>query len=239
MAIMKNEAMNLREWVDHYRWQGIDKIFLIDNGSSDGGVSLIEGEIAEGFIELFERPEPHQQVAHYHAVFAAASIAERVEWLVMADLDEFWFSPNSTLHTAVDNLTDIDLVYTNWTIFGSSGFDRHPPSLRRELVHRQPQLGLHSDTKWICRTAAIRDPRQMIVHKLTGIDSTRVVSDNDLFRLNHYPIQSLEYFTKVKMTRGDACAQRFDSVRDLDYFKRYDESATVLDRTLADMVAGS
>jgi glycosyltransferase involved in cell wall biosynthesis len=236
IAIMKNEAMNLREWIDHYRWQGVDQIFLIDNGSTDGGPNLIEEEIADGFVTLFSRPEPHNQVAHYRAVFQQASVRERVEWLVMADLDEFWFSPGSNLRIAVDTLTDIDLVYTNWVMFGSSGLKEHPSSVRRCLLHRQPKLGSHSDTKWICRTNVIKDARQMLLHKISGVDSARVVSDNDLFRLNHYAIQSLEYFTKIKMTRGDASTPDFDSFRDLDYFKRYDEPASVVDRTLADML---
>lgn len=237
LAIMKNEAMNRHEWLDHYRWQGVDKIFLIDNGSDDGSIELLAQEIAAGFVELFIRPEQHKQVAHCRAVWDEARIGEQVEWIVMADLDEFWFSPGSNIRAALDTLMDVDLVYSNWIMFGSSGFERHPPSLRRHLIHRQPKLSAHPDTKWICRTNVIKDTRQFLVHKISGVDSARVVSDNDVFHLNHYPIQSLEYFKKVQMTRGDPSTERFDSVRDLAYFRRYDEPATVIDRTLADMLA--
>ena len=40
--------------------------------------------------------------------------------------------------------------------------------------------------------------------------------------LNHYAIQSLELFRAVKMTRGDVNNPDYASVRDLDYFRRYD-----------------
>jgi hypothetical protein len=30
LAIMKNEAMNLKLWIDHYIYQGVDHFYLID-----------------------------------------------------------------------------------------------------------------------------------------------------------------------------------------------------------------
>jgi hypothetical protein len=152
----------------------------------------------------------------------------------MADLDEFWFSPGSNLRKALDSLQDIDLVYANWKMFGACGYQTHPPSLRRCLTLRHPTLGEHASTKWICRTDAISHRRNISIHKVSGIDSTRVVSDNVRFHLNHYPIQSMEYFSKVKMTRGDASSPMFDTVRTLDYFHRYDSPAVFEDRLLAD-----
>lgn len=127
---------------------------------------------------------------------------------------------------------DIDLIYANWRVFGSSGYETHPPSLRRHLIHRKQ---MHMNTKFICRADAITDTRQLNLHKVQG-GSSRVVSDNERFHLNHYPIQSLEYFTRIKMTRGDASSPQLDGVRTLEYFHRYDESATYVDRTLADML---
>ena len=35
MAIFKNESMGIREWIEHYVWQGVDKILLINNNSTD------------------------------------------------------------------------------------------------------------------------------------------------------------------------------------------------------------
>ena len=43
-----------------------------------------------------------------------------------------------------------------------------------------------------------------------------------IFKLNHYAIQSKEFFKKVKMTRGAADTIKHNHVRDLNYFKRYD-----------------
>ena len=35
MAIFKNESMGIREWINHYQWQGVDNILLINNDSTD------------------------------------------------------------------------------------------------------------------------------------------------------------------------------------------------------------
>ena len=237
LAILKNESLNLREWIDHYRWQGVEKFFLIDNGSTDGGAELVKEEIAAGVVEWFVRQRKHSQVRHYREIFRRASIRRKVEWLVMADLDEFWFAPRSSLSEEVARLEQIDLVYSNWRIFGSSGYREHPESLRRCLTLRHPDLAGHGQTKWICRTDAIWFARQLKLHKVKGIRSDRVVSDNERFHLNHYVTQSLHYFTTVKMVRGDADNRRNDATRTQAYFEAYDGPATLEDRVLADLVS--
>jgi hypothetical protein len=41
-------------------------------------------------------------------------------------------------------------------------------------------------------------------------------------RLNHYAIQSYDWFKRVKMTRGDSTSSDLDGFRGAEYFKRYD-----------------
>jgi hypothetical protein len=237
IAIMKNESLNIREWIEHYRWQGVDKIFLIDNGSTDNVRSIICEDVDSGFIEYFWRPARHKQVAHYRDVYKKAKIGSKVDWLIMSDLDEFWFSPLGCLKKSIDFIDkDADLIYSNWLVFGSSGCVQHPSSLREALVYRHPQYGGHRNTKWICRTRSIKRSRAIGIHKVRWIDSRRVVSDNETFKLNHYVIQSIHYFQEVKMKRGDVSSARFENVRTREYFNSFDNQATTLDETLADLV---
>lgn len=240
LAIMKNEATVLREWVDHYRWQGVDKIFLIDNGSDDDPQSIIRNDIAAGYVEFFSRPAPHRQAEHYREIFRNAKIRSKVEWLAMADLDEFWFSPLGNLKTAIATIeNDFDLIYSNWVLFGSSGLIQQPPSVREGFVHRWQHLCGHPSTKWVCRTYRMTCIRKANQHKVGGLDSRRVISDNVNFRLNHYPIQSREYFQRVKMSRGDVSSKSSDTIRTMEYFEAYDKPATIRETLLADMVRKS
>lgn len=109
-------------------------------------------------------------------------------------------------------------------------------SLRRCLTKRQPLLSAHENTKWICRTNSIRTPKALTVHKIIGCRSERTVSDNQTFQLNHYPIQSVEYFENIKIGRGDALNSKMNDIRDKKYFRRYDEPATLTDTTLANLL---
>lgn len=238
LAIMKNEEMNLVEWIEHYKWQGVEQIYLIDNGSTDNTVDLLQPYINEGLVKLLVLTKPWSQTEHYHTAFKQLNIKENVDWLIMADLDEFWFAKRRgmSMRDALQAFGRIDVIYANWTMFGSSGYVKHPPSIRRCLTKRQPLLSAHENTKWICRTKSIHTPKALAVHKIIGCRSERTVSDNQTFQLNHYPIQSVEYFEKVKMVRGDALNAQMNDIRDKEYFRRYDEPATLTDTTLADLL---
>lgn len=235
LAIMKNEAMNVTEWLDHYQWLGIDEIFLIDNGSTDETIQRVNSHRMRDRVELVLRPEPHQQVRHYRDVYRELNIRDRVDWLMMADLDEFWFVKDGSCFRRLLEAQHkgSDLIYTNWTVFGSGGYDRHPESLRLELTSARPKLSSHANTKYIARTSALTDGERMGTHKVRDMDIRRIVSDNIVLQLNHYVTQSREFWESVKMTRGDASNARNDATRTWEYFQRYDAACTAEDTRLA------
>ena len=64
-----------------------------------------------------------------------------------------------------------------------------------------------------------------------SIDET--ILENSVLHLNHYAIQSREFFTKIKMTRTDAFSFSTNSVRTEEYFQRYDWN-DICDKELKD-----
>jgi len=90
MAIFKNETMNLKVWLDHYLWQGVEHFYLIDNGSTDTPLEILQSYIDNGLVTYFYRPEKYCQVEHYRNVYDAENIREKTEWLCICDLDEFF-----------------------------------------------------------------------------------------------------------------------------------------------------
>ncbi|OED49342.1 hypothetical protein AB838_07495 [Rhodobacteraceae bacterium (ex Bugula neritina AB1)] len=233
LAIMKNESSNLKEWLDHYFWIGADQIYLIDNGSDDHSVQIARNHERSCNIQIVLRPKPYRQVQHYRAAFRSCQIKRDCEWLMIADIDEFWFAKNGRkIPDVLSGFSGIDVIYTNCTIFGSSGFKQHPASLRKELVHCHSELDSHQNTKWVCRTDIINWFTKIGIHKIKGARSDKVVSDNTTFQLNHYIIQSEEYFELVKLTRGDASREWRNTIRNWEYFKRIDATCTSKDFTL-------
>ncbi|MES2434798.1 MAG: glycosyltransferase family 2 protein [Pseudomonadota bacterium] len=238
LGIMKNEARNIDEWVQHYLSVGAGKIFLIDNGSTDDTVSKAKAWVAKGVVELVEYPQPHRQRRHYWTAFNEFKIARRCQWLIIADLDEFWYCPTGEpIPDQLADYRDLDVIYANWRVFGSNGLKKHPASIRQAFTLRNPRLHFHTGRKYMCRTSVIKSAQTIGVHVLNGARSERTVSDNERFHLNHYVVQSLEYFQTAKMIRGAASKIDRDGVRTMEYFEKFDSAATLPDHVLADLVA--
>lgn len=238
LGIMKNEEMAVIEWIEHYLWCGAGAIFLIDNGSTDSSVEHIRPYVDRGVVRLIQCPQPWKQVEHYWTAVQELDIRIECQWLLIADLDEFWFCPSGQkLTSALTSFDAFDVIQANWTNFGSSGLKAQPTSIREGFVHRREIMPSYSWSKYICKTSVIRKKANLEIHRFTGARSEKTVTSNDIFQINHYPIQSEEFFRKVKMTRGDANNPVHDSTRDMRYFAEHDASCTTHDDALARLVA--
>ena len=231
--------MNLQEWVDHYLWQGGDMIYLIDNGSTDSPLEILQPYIDAGKLLYIYRPQKHKQLEHYSAMYRQWKIKQQVDWLIVADMDEFWFSPDTTIKDTLMGASlapwgeGVDVIYCNWSLFGSNGHKKHPDGLRQNFTARAEHL--HANCKWICRTENLLY-WNIGLHTVRGFDSARTINGNSLFQLNHYIIQSEEYWRKVKLTRGDASTINNDHMRTMEYFHNVDRSMNRQDILLADRV---
>jgi len=237
LSIFKNETMNLKLWLEHYLWQGVNHFYLIDNGSDDNPLSILQEYINNGIVSYFYLPERHKQTEHYRYVFDNQDLKNKTTWLAVCDLDEFFFGVDQKLITKIKSLDNyFDYIICNWKMFGSDGLETHPADIRTSITHCAKKLW--EETKYIFKTNVVKNSSQIGTHKLKNIsyiNNNRIRIANQLIRLNHYPIQSLEFFQKVKMTRGDADNASSDNVRNMNYFKRYDYNE-INDETLKNII---
>jgi len=219
MAIFKNEAMAIREWVDHYKWQGADAILLLDNGSTDGGGDLVKDVPG---VSILQAPKPNAQKENYNTIGRPWLKENGVDILAILDLDEFMFDTGGdTLKqriVQVFNQSPRPSQFScNWTMFGSSGQEKQPNSIRKTFTQKKKDLG--SDIKSIMWLADVEEGGfDLHRSKVKGETITCPAG----IQLNHYAIQSREFFEKVKMTRGAADDASMNKVRDWAYFDRYD-----------------
>jgi hypothetical protein len=237
LGIMKNESHTIDEWVSHYLAMGVGKVFLIDNGSTDDTVAKARVWVDRGLVELVEYPEQHRQTAHYWAAFRHFRIADRFDWLAIADLDEFWFAKSGAPIPAVlAGYPEADVLICNWTQFGSSSHIAQPATLRSHFLMRDPEPGEY--TKCIFRTHVPQEDGQIRVHDVRRVRPSRFIPANDVLQLNHYAIQSRDFWWKVKLKRGDV----YYANPEMDVMERrfadIDARATLEDRLLADLVQG-
>lgn len=251
LAIAKNEAHIVPEWLAHYRRQGVVHFHVIDNGSSDGTAQALRAHDDVTVTELFEQ---HRQEQHYNAVYKGMLKSGQVQgsdWLLVVDMDEFAFAsmPGETLARVLRYVAESDstigAVAIPWIMFGSNGHERQPPSVTAGFTRRRWYGdGVSTSFKCATRCGAIK---KVGIHRCKLRRGFRTVGPSTLWaeepamlseatipslavRINHYAIQSWEYFERVKMTRGDAATVK--NVRDAAYFSSYDHN-DVEDYTLA------
>jgi hypothetical protein len=153
-----------------------------------------------------------------------------VDILIIVDLDEFVFSTDGRrlkdVATEFFSAKDAPSMCTcMWTMFGARGgegkdsdiFDKQPESIRKSFVWRKTPLDIN--TKAIMRMKDVKDGGLHLHQSSVNGGSTGCPSN---IQLNHYAIQSKEFFEKVKMKRGDATSSTMNNVRTWDYFNRYD-----------------
>jgi len=281
VAIFKNESHIMEEWLNHYRRQGVDQFFLIDNGSTDQDQYqkiLCDFPVP---LRLVVDPTKHQQTEMYNKYFFEET--KKFEWVLVCDLDEFVYARKGHA-TIKDYLATLDAsvssVHIQWKLFGSNGFDsveKPQPSLvvpaftRRIFYDKNIEQGGYQGIIWeestrkkYCYTKCIARSRflkRLHIHMHLTSPSNRITTDSNVsslihekycefaeiseailadscLHLNHYPIQSYEWFMRVKAVRGDVGFLVNEHVRNAKYFRDYDindvedlELASKLDST--------
>jgi len=141
-------------------------------------------------------------------------------------------------------------------MFGSNGHISQPESIRHSFVTRESYANLRTiNGKCITRTnvlSCINIHQSILCNKnglvitsdgnrQTQVDKNFVnISEENLknscLHLNHYAIQSWEWFSNVKMTRGDVSSSALNSVRNESYFKAYDYNVVFDDSIIVYML---
>jgi hypothetical protein len=253
----------LNEWITHYVNEGIDKIFLIDNCSTDDYKPILEPFINSGIVELIIDNRRYSQALICNSYIEKY---KHYEWTLHCDLDEFIYSRKGfkTIKEYLKSVhNDTSQICIPWKMFGSNGYDTLEKEQPKSVIHSFNKRGIYdfskriegtigqtSYCKSIFRTNLIS---KMDVHEhemirgntdklsssslagvLTGFVPTHETLLTEMpLHLNHYAIQSLTWFLAVKATRGDNCAEFNNNVRNINYFKSYDHN-DIIDDELAD-----
>ena len=124
VAIFKNESHIIKEWIEHYLHQGVDKIFMIDNGSTDNYYSILQPYIKNNKVELVIDPTKFSQTKLYNKYYL--NKCKLYEWVIVCDLDEFIYG-RKYCNSIKDFLSKVhnsfSQVFIPWKMFGSNYFD--------------------------------------------------------------------------------------------------------------------
>jgi hypothetical protein len=225
-AVFKNESHILDEWLQHYIVRGVDHFYLVNDDSSDNFMDVLNNYSDK--VTLFHNDiltkNVGRQVLIYEKYFR--DILSSSKWFGIIDLDEFLYSPlNIDLSTILTKYDSYSQLQVDWLQFGSNGHIRQPSSVVSGFTKRANFDTSQTYYSYKCLFKG-ESLLEFNVHKNKVKGSTFHLKYHESVDLviNHYSIQSLDFFIKVKSTRGDI-NNWFDHVklkRDEEIFKNYD-----------------
>jgi hypothetical protein len=210
-AIFKNEAHALKEWITHYTARGVDKIFLLNDSSTDDYLTVLAPYLKSGLVHLtdleWKRYPGRQRDIYTHYLLPRFKEAE---WFIICDMDEFIWSPKSTNFVELLNSTfsHIAVIQICHTVFGSNGLIMQPKSIVEGFTKRTKDSPSTCSKNEKCIYNTKYTFTYLNVHYPSFADpedeAKRFAQFPDWWRMNHYTCQSKMFWDLVKCTRGDA-----------------------------------
>ena len=139
VAVLKDEAKNLREWLDFHIDVGVDHFYLYDNGSTDGTKIICESY--DNVTYTYNTMDMCQMACYYNALTA---YRDQSKWMAFIDLDEFLFSPSEDLKECLKDFEQFPGIAVNEVFFGSNGHETRPSGgVLRNYTKREKEINKH------------------------------------------------------------------------------------------------
>lgn len=244
VAIFKNEALNIKEWLCYHKMLGVEKFYLYDDHSTDDYQKVVSNLEFEEEIQIFKissltnaHIENRQNFAYTHYI---KNFRHLSEWTAFCDLDEFVFlrEEESLIKflEPFEKNKNVGGVGIFWRCFGSSGHINRPAGLVLEnyLYRAMDSFGPNKHIKCICKSRYLigySSPHYFNTEMpIYDEDFNIIISSNggvmpktnscSQIRINHYITKSLQDFEN-KLQRGRATV---DYKRYKDFFLDYDQN---------------
>lgn len=249
-AIFRMENSWLDEWIRYHLAVGVEH-FVLYNDDVDTRVSdrILKPYVDQGLVENIHVRDRAETIRADRGVRQDDAYRDLIRnsvgqthWLAIVDLDELILPRRcDDIRTVLEEYEEHNGLAMNWTIFGTSGHVKRPPTQINHLLHR-------GEANWVRNhfVKSIVKPDRVIVDASGHIhfSPTRkghTVNENyepvtgmehaistEKIRINHYILRSWQDFWEVKAAR-----QRFGyGVLDEEFFN-FDDRNEVFDDEIA------
>ncbi len=215
VAIMKNEAPYVKEWLDYHILAGVDHFYIYDNESPDNLKEILQPYIDAGIVTYKFYPGIGRQIEAYTDAFKSYRFFCR--YMAFIDADEFIFPQNNkSIVEVVDEIfkdkPDMCALNISWVMYGSNNLETadYSKGVLERFTRRAVQLSKSVKT--------IANPRRInyltTPHYMEYFSGNFDIGQNDLDErtkiskeiiINHYKLKSREeYFNKIANKSYDA-----------------------------------
>ena len=225
VAIMKNEAPYVKEWLDYHIAAGVDHFYIYDNESPDNLREVLQPYIDAGAVTYKFYPGKGRQCEAYTE--ACKNYRFFCRYMAFIDTDEFIFpqtdkSVVEILDEIFNEKPTIGAVGINWRIYGSNNLETADYS--KGVLERFTRRAEYN-FKYNRNTKTFANPRKIkyfyLSHSANYFLGCETVNENlkvfgggfqmpyskpiknTKIVLNHYIVKSKEEFLE-KMKRGNA-----------------------------------
>jgi len=229
VAIFRDDAPFLKEWIEFYRLVGVEHFYLYNHLSKDEYAEVLEPYIKEGIVELYNVTKEPSNIQEWNKIqtqvySAVAKLsADQTEWLIMVDTDEFLFPVQEyNLAKALKNYDDYASVSVNWEIFGSSNVQTIPSN--KLLIETLLYKGTNdSHVKTIVKPryvqtienphyAALKPGYAQVTENFEYFAGPFVPKESrNILRINHYWSRDLDFLYARKINRVHVIGKQLDS----------------------------
>ena len=228
-AIFRNESDSIVEWIKHYMYHGVEHFYLINDNSDDDTVSKLQLFIEKGFVTLYHSQEPYylgRQRNLYNQYILPHLKQKETQWLLMVDLDEYVWSPLSIRidYSLRNHCHSLGQIQMRQYLYGSNGYDAQPNGIVKNFTKRASEpvncykYFVNSNFEFTSLNIHHAD---FLIEDYKTDASVFIIIDTNYFAFNHYSCQSIEFWKKVKCTRGDGDAYL---ERDMSRFHELDKN---------------
>ena len=208
VAIMKNEAPYVKEWLDYHLAAGVDHFYIYDNESPDNFKEVLQPYINAGIVTYKFYPGTGRQVEAYTEAFKTYRFFCR--YIAFIDADEFIFPQNTTksIPEVVDEILkdypNAGGVAFNWMMYGSNNLKKadYTKGVLERFTRRAENFYVNVKT--------IANPRRMnylfTPHYFIYFNNSKDVYEEDISEkprilINHYKLKSREEY-QLKINNG-------------------------------------
>ncbi len=236
LAIFRDEADYLEEWIEFHEYNGVEHFLLYDHLSTDDYLKVLQPYIDRGLVELrhWEDPTwPQAQIDAYKE--GIKKMMGVTKWLAIIDIDEFIvINDEGNIGGFLNKYQDHAGVAINWQIFGTSGYQSLPKGewITNQLTLKAPHdyrsfWGANHFLKSIVRPDRINvdsthknvgnhifmplHPYRMVDENGNplGMQTTSPYVSTEKAQINHYWFRTLDWFFNFKIARREAAGYHY------------------------------
>ena len=197
VTMVKNERDIILPVLHHLLDQGVDRIIVADNLSTDGTLETLQRFSERHPVEVVIDNEPTYFQAEKMSRLVHLAGERGAEWIIPFDADEIWFSAAGRLRDVI-MASDADVlvapVFNHHvsirTVLGRNVFERM--RFREPLPSSQPKVAFRYS------------PTVRVAQGNHSVSGAGEISDDNLLEIRHFQFRSFRQFRRKVITGAKA-----------------------------------